>query len=574
MQTPIAMNRLLKDRNSLIILLFFWGAFYSHAQDIQQLGKSKPLSLRGYMSTGSQYLLDDNPNFQNPNPLGLFLSAGLNLSIYNTIEIPISVTLSNQQLNFNRPNLQLYGLSPTYKWATVHGGYKAYSLSPYIMNGRYVLGGGIELRPGKFRLLLFYGNLLQDFNFTWFNQRQSDTQIQQYRRRTLGGSIGMGNGASRIDLQFMRAIDNTTSPDQLFLDSIGIYPGANFALGLAGSLALSRNIRLGGNIAGSAINNNLNAEELSEQDRDSPWFGFVNGLMPINTSVRWTFAYDAYSEFNIKKVIMRLKYQNIDPEYSTFGVQFLPANMRNYLIEFNSSLLKSKLNVNLSFGIQTTNTKNQFAGNERRNIINGFASYNPSPKWNFSGSYNNFNSSGNLSIVEFVDTLSLSNTSESYSANASHNFGNSGKRHSVSLSGSLNKFILIQGFRITNESESSSLNGSYNLTIKETGWTFGGNLLYSSFGGGEQNIVNRYGLGGNISKRIGEKINFNFGPSFNLNYTNSQSDGFITSLRAGMNYMIYKGHNLFLNVNYINRKTQVLGDFNQLRVAINYSTSF
>lgn len=568
------MKRLLKIRFLILLVFLFSGAFHPLAQDIQTIGQSKPITLRGYMSTGTQYLLDDNPNFQNPNPFGLFLSAGLTVSLFNTVDIPISVTLSNQQLNFNRPNLQLYGLSPTYKWITVHGGYRAYSLSPYIMAGRYVLGGGIELRPGKFHILVFYGNLLQDFNFTWFNERQSENRIEQYSRRTLGGSIGIGQGRSRFEIQFLRSIDDTFSPDQLFMDSIGLYPGANFAVGLVGSMALGKHVRVGGNLASSAVNYNLRAEELSESDRESFWFGFASGLMPINTSVRWTFAYDAYTEFMIKQSTLRLKFQHIDPEYTTFGVQFLPSNLRNYLTEVNTSLLKGKLNINASFGIQTTNTQNQFAGNERRTIVNGFASYSPDPKWNFSGSYNNFNSNGNLSVVEFIDTLSLSNTSESYSASVGHSFGDAEKRHNIAFSGSLNRFVLIQGFNITNESESSSMNGSYNIFMQESGWGIGGNVLFSSFGGGEQNTVTRYGLGSNISKRFGKRINFSFGPSFNLNFTGGVRDGFVTSIRGGFNYQVYKNNNLFFNINYINRQTQLLGDFNQLRVALNYSTSF
>jgi hypothetical protein len=561
-------------KRTIVLLSILLHFSLLQAQDIQQIAKSKPVQLRGYMSSGSQYLVDDNPNFQNPNPLGFFLSAGLNLSIYNTVNIPISITLSNQQLNFNRPNLQLYGLSPSYKWATIHAGYRTYSLSPYLMNGRYVLGGGLELRPGKFHVLIFYGDLLQDFNFTWFNQQQRQDEIQLYKRKTLGGSIGVGTGRSNLSLQFLRSIDGLESRDRLFLDSLGYYPGANFAAGLSGSLGITKYVRLGANAAGSALNYDIRLDDLSEEDKSTRLFAFANRIIPINGSIRWTFAYDAYTEFIIKRFTLRLKYQQIDPEYNTFGVQFLPTNLRNYLTEINTSIWKGKLNLNGSFGFQTTNTRNQFAGNERRTIINGFASFNPTTKLNISGSYNNFNSSGNLSIVEFVDTLSLSNTSESYTLNTSYNFGTPTKRQSLSAGGSINKFVLIQGLLRTSESEASSFNVAYSQNRHEQGWTFGGNLLYSSYGGMEQNLVSRYGLGVNISKRVLDKLTFSFGPSFNLNYTNGANDGFVTSLRGGINYLVMKGHSLYMNFNYINRRTSVLGDFNQLRVAVNYTTNF
>ncbi len=82
-------------------------------------------------------------------PFGL--SGAVTVALPGGISLPFSAVLGNQGSSFRQPFNQ-FGVSPTYKWATVHAGYRNVSFSPFTLAGHTFLGGGVELNPGKFRL--------------------------------------------------------------------------------------------------------------------------------------------------------------------------------------------------------------------------------------------------------------------------------------------------------------------------------------------------------------------------------------------------------------------------------------
>ena len=76
------------------------------------------------------------------------------MKIYG-VEIPFSLTVSEQERSFRQPFNQ-FGITPTYKWAKAHLGYSNLTWSPFTWSGQTVLGGGVELNPGKFRFGMRY----------------------------------------------------------------------------------------------------------------------------------------------------------------------------------------------------------------------------------------------------------------------------------------------------------------------------------------------------------------------------------------------------------------------------------
>jgi hypothetical protein len=77
------------------------------------------------------------------------------ITIYG-ISFPFSVVISDQQRGFRQPFNQ-YGISPQYKWLTVHAGWQSITWSPFTLAGYNFLGGGVEATPSKWRLGFIYG---------------------------------------------------------------------------------------------------------------------------------------------------------------------------------------------------------------------------------------------------------------------------------------------------------------------------------------------------------------------------------------------------------------------------------
>ena len=80
-----------------------------------------------------------------PNPFGL--SGAITVSLPGGITLPFSGVLGNQGTSFRQPFNQ-FGLSPSYKWATVHAGYRNVTFSPFTLARPYFFGRGCRAQSG------------------------------------------------------------------------------------------------------------------------------------------------------------------------------------------------------------------------------------------------------------------------------------------------------------------------------------------------------------------------------------------------------------------------------------------
>jgi len=125
-----------------------------YAQDLGNLKGTKPITFGGGINlqtgfyaingakarqSGSTYILTGSPT----------------LTVLG-VSLPFTFTLCNYQRYFRQPFNQ-FGLSPTYKWLTVHAGYRNISYSQFAMAGYTILGGGIKFKPKNFKFALLYG---------------------------------------------------------------------------------------------------------------------------------------------------------------------------------------------------------------------------------------------------------------------------------------------------------------------------------------------------------------------------------------------------------------------------------
>lgn len=539
----------------------------------QESTNKKWFKFSGNVSAGEQFMADTR--YDLGRPFAFNFSAGLNFNFFNKIDVPFQFVYSNQQVNINRPQLRFFGLSPTYKWVRLHGGYRTYNISPYLLNNRYVLGGGIDLTPGKFRLSFFYGDMVQDLNMLF---HQTNVEVQEspmYRRKAMGGKIGFGSENNFFEISAMQVLDDQLTGNTALLDSLDVTPMANFGFGVNTAWRIASWLKFGGNGALSVVTLDQRAETFEVGEAEEKYLNLANQLLPINLSTRFGLAYEGFLETQIKVTNIRLRYEHIDPNYTSLGLHFIQSDIDNYLVDIRTALFKSRLSLFGSFGLQFSNSGNNFGTKEQRLISNFSVSATPITPLSINVNYNNFNSTGNISVVEFVDSLKLSNSNESVSGTINYNFGKKNKgRHVINLNGSHNQFSLIQGEVLASQNQSLTGSTGYSYRTAKSGWTLGANLQYQTFGGMEQPDVARYGVGLNVRKRIGKKLNLALMPSYNLNYTNTQRDGQVMNLRGNFSYNPVSNQAFMLSVAIVDRRSQLLNNFVQTRVAVQYNARF
>src|SRR5437773_1800751 len=124
------------------------------AQDLGNLGEQKPFSLDGSITlSGTKYSVSGAPARRPPTSWTIVGTP--TLSFYG-ISLPFNFILSDQESDFRQPFDQI-GVSPNYKWATLHLGYNSLNYSKYTLAGITFLGVGVDLDPEPLRLSVMYG---------------------------------------------------------------------------------------------------------------------------------------------------------------------------------------------------------------------------------------------------------------------------------------------------------------------------------------------------------------------------------------------------------------------------------
>ena len=173
-------------RKISFLCCFLWVALAS-AQDIEQVAKEKPFDYTGSVGGSfSTYSVDgiapqSNPYFWN-------LYGNLTPIVYG-FKLPFRFVVGRQERTFDKPFIQM-GISPTYKWITLHAGVRNMMFSKYTLANHSFAGAGIELTPGKWRFSAMYGRFRKavEYDSTDVN---SEYRVQ-YKRMGYGVKAGYG----------------------------------------------------------------------------------------------------------------------------------------------------------------------------------------------------------------------------------------------------------------------------------------------------------------------------------------------------------------------------------------------
>lgn len=539
-------------------------------QDIENVSAKKPVKVSGFINMGSSYIDDNRANFFQK-PLGYFGTLGMNVSIFESIQIPLSFTYSDQQTTFSRPSFRTFGLSPTYKWLTIHAGYRNFSVSPLLLSGSMIKGFGVEVKPGIFQVSLFKGDFNHEYNFGYNYNIISENDIQVYRRKVLGGKVAIGKGDTYFNVGMIKIQDDTNSGDVLALDTLSIFPQENFGLSSSGGFRLFNKVSFEANLAGSVLNSDIDSDPISA---DKLLEQISKPFINLNESTRVALAYDGLIRLQLGRTSLGFKYRHVDPGYETLGYVFLQQDINDYTFFFNTSLLRSTLILNGNVGFQYSNTKDYFTQQNARAIYNGSISWTMTPSLNWTGTYNNYNSEGNLSITEIVDSLQITTNNTGLSNAVNYRFGPKDNKHTINVNHSMNSFQLLRAGIPTSKNTSSNLSLSYSLRNKPSGITIGMAVKNLSFTGEEMASINRKGVSLRFKKEFSKKFSIGFRPSFDLNFTNEVKDGHVLNLKARTMYRISPKSSFNFIVNYRNRKTEITNPFSQFRISTSFNSRF
>ncbi len=417
-------------------------------------------------------------------PFSYLFTGNVNLNIQGW-NIPFSFSLSQQENRFFQP-FHHYGMSPKYKWITLHLGYRTMNFSPYTLNGHIFFGAGAELR-----LPTNTGPIISLAGFSGRLRRAVEPEdvflnggSSSYKRTGFGGKINIQdrkNARNYFQVDMIKAKDDANSIKSLFID-FTLQPEENLALGLSGQLNPVRNVIVRAVYGYSAHTSNtrFNESETSLPDVLRP----LRSLFTPNVSTEYSDAIEGSVSYNRRTFSASLNYKRIDPAYQSFGSYYFQNDLENITLQLSKAFHKSSLRLSGRAGIQRNNLEKDKNTQTRRVI--GALSVNQSlfDRLSYSFNFNNYSSSLKVVREELSDSLNLYQITQNISLSTNYllspssgrtvwytsfSLQNGNRRDEYEILDSETKFFhATTGLRWRNPAKYLTLNGALNYSSRQT----------------------------------------------------------------------------------------------------------
>lgn len=411
-----------------VILLVWLFDGIAYAQDFSNIGNQRPFGFNGGLEMrGIFYNASGIANRREP--LTYLLSGSPTASLYGW-SIPFSFMLSRDDRSFRQPFNQ-FGLSPTYKWLTMHAGYRNVTFSPYTLAGHTLLGGGFELNPGKLRVGFMYGRLNRA---TVIDTTTQSLVPFSFSRKGLAAKLGYGSAGTYLDLHLLHAKDDSNSrPDFPLTDSLNVLPAANTVLGYGSKLTLFSKIFLESDGALSVYTNDIHSPIVFDDVVDGT-LKKLSGLMDINGTTEWFYAFSAGVGYKAKYYGLKANYRRIQPDFKSMGAYFFANDVENFTISPQVALPNGKVRVNANVGIQKDNVNLQKEATNRRIIASGTVGAEFTERLGLDLMYSNFSNNQRPNTLRFADSLKIVQTTQTLSVMPRYTVMGERTMHMVMLS--------------------------------------------------------------------------------------------------------------------------------------------
>jgi len=552
-------------------------ATLSTAQRVEQMMQARPVLLSGSMDATTIFYHASGITPRYPS-FNYVVTGSPVISLYGW-SIPFSFVIGKEQNSFSQPFNQ-FGLSPSYKWITIHAGYRNLNFSPYTLAGHTFLGGGVELNPGKFRFAVIYGQFNRATSLDTAERLYFSTF--SYRRTGMAVKVGYGSPNNYIDLIALKAKDDASSLKlgKNVLDSLGIAPAENTVTGYTIHLSLWKQLlSVESNGALSLYTADINAPQIQDSSYDKA-VKKVNNIATVRTSSELYGALDVALRYKMKNFSLRLQYRHIDPGYQSMGAYFLNNDLESYTVSPSLTLFRSRLRFSGSLGLQ----KDDLAGNKRARSHKTIGSANLTAeitdRLGVDGSFSNYSINQTVKTLRFADSLKVVESSRQFSlsprymipgATLSHSFLASANisqarelnpARTDSLGGDIDTYNYLLNYQLGLTQQQAAVTLCFNhtemkgagLTDANQGVTLGGSKTW-----GKGKLVLSANAGYLLSKRNEEK-------------------GRILNGSLQLRYKLFKGHALHLMAYYTDNTpdhpTAYYPKYTETRAEAGYGFSF
>ncbi|AUP79515.1 hypothetical protein [Flavivirga eckloniae] len=367
----------------ILLLTFLLGEFCLVAQDIENISQQDPFKISGTIGATGTYFNADGRQ-ANREPFSWVIYGSPTISIYG-VDIPFSFTFSEQNRDFRQPFNQ-FGLSPTYKWATVHLGHRNLKWSEFALAGHNFFGGGFEVTPKNFRIGAVYGRFLKPIEP---NSATSGTTYDTPAFRRVGSAfkVGYGSEKNNADIVVFQAKDDVNSIDVTNAPPT-LTPQENVVASIKTHHLFFEKLSFDAEYARSIYT--PNTETVSVNNLNDPIVNTFSFLIDERQGTRVGDAILATLGFKEKTYEIKLRYNRIDPDFKSLGAYFFLTDLEKITIEPRVKFWKNKLVVAGSFGIQKDNLNAVKNAQTKRNIYSTNINFTPIQQYNLNANYTNY----------------------------------------------------------------------------------------------------------------------------------------------------------------------------------------
>jgi len=391
--------------NTKVYFPFFLICIFINTNSL--LSQNKIVSFSGSANLSQDFYSADGIDSRRPGSVSRAI-IGMTVSIFDQVQIPFELYFSSEKNRFSHPFNQ-FGISPQITdWLKFHGGYFSAEISKLTFGDLRILGGGVELTPGNFRLKFIYGRSNDGIG--------TDSSIGfkgTYDQMLYATSIGYFFGEkSFLNFNLMHAVDDSTTLDY---SSLRPAPIENLNTSLSFGIKFSNLFRLEGEAGIGGFTNNTQADRLST-DISVPSFLFnpnyssqVDGAAILSLYVTPTKVWG----FSVNT-------RWIGPGYKTQGY----AQLQNDVLEFNIApyvhLLNRRLNINGTLGYKSNNLRDNHITKTERSTGSLNIGYQITDKLglNFLYNYNGIKTSGAIDSFKVSNIFNLISINPRYMFNA------------------------------------------------------------------------------------------------------------------------------------------------------------
>jgi hypothetical protein len=442
------------------------------SQNLEGIKQQTPFKISGSINTKLQFYGSNKENL-NRDPFVWYLQGSPEISVYG-INLPFSFRISKQDRNFSQP-FNEFGVSPYYKWIKLHLGYRSLTWSNYALAGHSIAGAGFELTPGKFRIGFISGRLLKPVKYK-DDPDYTSTQSPAFRRTGSAFIFGYGTENNYANLVILKAKDDPKSLDTI-PESYDLKPAENLVVSLNTKQVIAKKFVFELEVAQSLYSADTRS---AKSDSSVSFMAKASSFLMDNRSS--TTSHNALQTslgYQSDKFGMTVKYQRIEPNFTSMGAYYFLTDISNITLEPSVKLLKSKLSLGGSFGLQYDNLGNDKNLRTKRTITSVKFNYVPVQQFSVGAFYSDYGIAQQSGIMS-IDTLRKSEVAQAtsqYGLNSSYTMINETWTHNAVLN--------ISGQKLNDDNPNTSKSTEFSTIIFNLGyyatympWNLNGTLSF------------------------------------------------------------------------------------------------